>query len=94
MVELELSRYTPVLHFIGLKSYRHYFLADCHTDMEHQHNYCVQMCFLGAKYAKNAFVPAAGAYSIATVGLKGSTSKGNELRKRMGVEGRQRKGTE
>jgi len=84
MVERELRRYAPVLPFVGLKSYRHYFLADCHTvdtDMENQQNYCVQMCLLGAKYAKNAFVPAAGAYSIPTdplAGLKGRTSKGRE----------------
>jgi len=79
MVERELRRYAPVLPFVG-----HYFLADCHTvdtDMENQQNYCVQMCLLGAKYAKNAFVSAAGAYSIATdplAGLKGRTSKGRE----------------
>ena len=36
------------------------------TNMENQQNYCVQTSFLGAKYAKNAFVPAAGAYSIPT----------------------------
>ena len=57
---------------VGLKSYRHFFLADCHTGMQ-----CtkfgqlivrkiikivassLQMRFLGAKCAKNAF--AAGA---------------------------------
>ena len=81
MVELELRRYAPVLPFAGLKSYRHYFLADCHTDMENQQNYCVQTSFLGTKYAKNAFVPAAGAYSIPTdplAGLKGPTSKGEK----------------
>ena len=72
MVELELRQYAPVLPFAGLKSYRHYFLADCHTDMENQQNYCVQTCFLGAKYAKNAFVPAAGAYGIPTVGFYGA----------------------
>ena len=34
MVELELRRYAPALPFVGLKSHRHYFLADCHTDMD------------------------------------------------------------
>ena len=81
MVQLDLRRYAPILPFAGLKSYRHYFLADCHTDMENQQNYCVQTCFLNAKYVKNAFVPTAGAYSIPTdplAKLKGPTSKGRE----------------
>jgi len=36
---------------VGLKSYRHFFLADYHE------NCCIQMRFLGTKYANNAFAP-------------------------------------
>jgi len=92
MVELELRRYAKVLPFVGLKSYRHYFLSDCHTDMENQLNYCVLVCFLGAKYAKNAFV---SAYSIPIdplAGLKVPTSKGREEYEENGRRGKAKEG--
>jgi len=53
------------------------------------------MCFLCAKYAKNAFVPAAGAYSIPTnppAGLNGPTSKGREEYKEDWRRGKAKKG--
>jgi len=90
--ELEVRRYTPVWYtgssLVGLKSYRHFFLADCHTGMQ-----CtkfgqlivgktikivasrLQMHFLGAKCAKNVF--AAGAPPDPLAGFKGPTSKGS-----------------
>ena len=47
MVELELRRYAPVLPFAGLKSYRHYFLADCcwESVTGHSRCRCLKGCF-------------------------------------------------
>jgi len=68
---LEVRRYVPVWYtstsLVGLKSYRHFFLTDCHTGMQCTkfgqliiRKICfMQMRFIGAKSAKNAF--AAGA---------------------------------
>jgi len=53
------------------------------------------MCFLGAIYAKNAFVSAPGAYSIPIdplAGLKGPTSKGMEEYEENGRRGKAKEG--
>ena len=55
------------------------------------------MCFLGAIYAKNAFVSAPGAYSIPIdplAGLKGPTSKGREEYEENGRRGKAKEGAE
>ena len=52
-------------------------------------------CFLGAKHAKNAFVSAAGAYSIPTdplAGLKAPTSKGRKEYEEDGRRGKAKEG--
>ena len=54
----EVRRYALVWYtgtsLVGLKSHRHFFLADCHTGIENHWNCCVQIRFLGAKYAKKS----------------------------------------
>jgi len=55
---LEVRQYVPVWYIgtslVGFKSYRHSFLADCHIGVKIINIVAsrIQMCFLGAKYAK------------------------------------------